>query len=354
MNNKSKKLVLVVIFIAFVFAAFAIGIVLGRTNNRNENFNGNSENIISDSKEDNMSDNIFNLITAWDKYLKADVQCADTEIEINFGALKLDEEFSVKMRDFGYSTQGPTEDNYGYTIPTVVDWDMDGVLDIVLSSANSRIMFLKGIAGDIYHIEYPQFIEAEFMGKTPKPSWLWWEPQGKEICVLWRTTPNVVDLPLDEDGDGVAEGDGLMDLVLIDHEGILSFYQRYRDRDGTLKLKEGKRIFKLNGFIWQVVNIPGGDAGKWGWRMVDWDCDGDLDVIMQGGQYEGSVYFMENISTTPGEYNFVNRGHVHPRVIRCHEVHVSTCDWNKDGIPDILCGDISGNVYYYLNDLSKN
>ena len=97
MNNKSKKLVLVVIFAVFVFAAFTIGIILGRTNNRNENFNNNSENIISEGNEaDNMSDNIFNLITAWDKYLKADVQCADTEIEINFGALKLDEDFSVK------------------------------------------------------------------------------------------------------------------------------------------------------------------------------------------------------------------------------------------------------------------
>ena len=114
------------------------------------------------------------------------------------------------------------------------------------------------------------------------------------------------------------------------------------------KIIEGRTIENnatnlASGQIYRVVDINGdGDLDMMG--------DGDLDVITQGGWYEGSVYFMENISTTPGEYNFVNRGHVHPRIIMCHEVHISTCDWNKDGIPDILCGDISGNVYYFKND----
>jgi hypothetical protein len=141
-----------------------------------------------------------------------------------------------------------------------------------------------------------------------------------------------------------------MDLVLIDHEGYFAFFERYRDRDGSLKLKEGKRIFKLNGSLWQPTSMKA-DHGKFPYRLVDWDGDGDLDILTDGTYMEGNVKFYENISEIAGEYNFVNRGDVHTRVIRLHEVTPTLCDWNKDGIPDLLCTAECGNLYYFINNI---
>ena len=250
------------------------------------------------------------------------------------------------------SPQGPSESNSGYIQLSVADWDMDGVLDIVYLDVYGRVRCLKGIAGDPYHINYPQTIQVEWTSGQKKPAWYdyWQSEDPKELVTIWRTTPEVVDLPIDEDGDGIAETDGLMDLVLIDHEGYFAFFERYRDRDGSLKLKEGKRIFKLNGSMWQPTGMKA-DHGKFPYRMIDWDGDGDLDILTDGTYEKGNVKFYENISTVAGEYSFVDRGDVHTRVIRLHEVTPTLCDWNKDGIPDLLCTAECGNLYYFMNNI---
>ena len=250
--------------------------------------------------------------------------------------------------------QGPTELNYGYVNHSVADWDMDGILDIIYVDIYGRVRYLKGIEGDLTHVNYPEPINVEWVTGQKRPAWYnWWDIEEGALSTFWRVTPEVVDLPLDEDGDGVAEGDGLMDLFMIDHEGYFAFYQRYRDRDGSLKLKEGRRIFKLNGNIWQPTSLTP-DHGKYPHRIVDWDGDGDLDVLTQGGHQTGNVFFYENISTVAGEYNFVNRGDVVAnKPVKYHEVCMATCDWNKDGKPDILAIGECGNLYYFINPQSR-
>jgi hypothetical protein len=232
---------------------------------------------------------------------------------------------------------------------------MDGTLDIVFNDIYGRIRYLKGIPGDPYHVGYPEKIKVEWTGNTPKPAWNnWWDPEEGDLVTIWRTEPVVLDLPLDEDGDGVAEGDGLLDLIIIDHEGTFSFFKRYRDRDGALKLKEGKRIFKLNGSTWSPTSL-GTDHGKEGWRMIDWDGDGMLDIVGQGRYKEGAIQFHKNISEKDGEYNFAYGIELSPdRILRQHEVGLTFCDWNKDGIPDLLVTPECGNVYYLINKQWQN
>ncbi len=249
--------------------------------------------------------------------------------------------------------QGPNEANTAYLMVAVVDWDGDGTLDIIENNAYGRISVHKGIKGDPYHMGYSEPIKVEWTGETPQLAWNWWTPEKGDLITYWRIDLNPIDLPLDEDGDGVAEGDGLVDLITVDVDGYVSFFQRYRDRDGSLKLKPGRRVFNLNGNPWQITGLVE-NQGKKGLRFVDWDCDGDLDAISRCTHYphgNTSMHFMENVSTVAGQYEFADRGDISDRTLNQHEVRATVCDWNKDGIPDLILSPESGNLYYFKNNL---
>lgn len=84
---------------------------------------------------------------------------------------------------------------------------------------------------------------------------------------------------------------------------------------------------------------------------VDWDDDGDLDLLL--GAYEGALYLCmnEGSKTEPkfadhnlqvkagGKHLTIEGGLATPRI----------CDWNQDGLFDILCGGSSGGVFYFKN-----
>lgn len=257
------------------------------------------------------------------------------------------------------STQGPNEKVWGYTMVSVADWDGDGVLDIMHNNVWGKVLWHKGIKGSTDTIGYAQPVEVEWSGETPKPKWLWWNPEGDELVTQWRTTPFMVDLPLDEDGDGVAEGDGLMDLVMMDHEGYLAFYQRYQDSNGVLKLKEGQRIFMnkypnatsgLDARPFRLNDEQCGDSGKNSCILVDWDQDGDLDLFKTKAAVNTPIYF-ENISKVPGKYEFCKNGEVGERTLKQHDATPAACDWNKDGIPDLIVTNEDGFFYYLENNM---
>ena len=89
--------------------------------------------------------------------------------------------------------------------------------------------------------------------------------------------------------------------------------------------------------------------------LVDWDEDGDLDLIL--GAYEGALYRCENMgSASEPKFAAVNHqvmadnkhltikdGLATPRVV----------DWNGDGLFDLLCGGSKGGVYYFQNTGTK-
>ena len=244
------------------------------------------------------------------------------------------------------SPQGPTEEMWGYLSLSVADWDGDGTLDIMSNNSRGEVVWHRGIKDNPYHMEDPRPVEVEWQNGAKKPAWIWWNPVGNELLTQWRTTPLMIDLPLDEDLDGVAECDGLMDLVMVDHEGYLSLYRRYRDKDGTLKLKEPERLFKEYNNDFFFVAGTEGHSGRTKFCMVDYDMDGDLDIIRNGGI---NVMYFENVATKAGAYNFVSRGSVGARDIADHETTPTVCDWDQNGIPDLLIGAMDGNLYYQKN-----
>ncbi len=84
---------------------------------------------------------------------------------------------------------------------------------------------------------------------------------------------------------------------------------------------------------------------------VDWDKDGDLDLLL--GAYEGALYVCMNEGTKEKpEFSdknlYVKAGGKHLTL----ESGLATphiCDWNGDGNFDILCGGSKGGVFYYEN-----
>ncbi|MBE6886899.1 MAG: hypothetical protein E7484_00590 [Ruminococcaceae bacterium] len=104
MDNKRrvKTIVLIILVAVAVTAAFMAGSFIGKKNSTDTNIPADrprpeiDSNSSENSEQNRMSDDIFNLITAFDEYMKASVQQAEVEIGFRFGAIETDEEFKMR------------------------------------------------------------------------------------------------------------------------------------------------------------------------------------------------------------------------------------------------------------------
>lgn len=234
------------------------------------------------------------------------------------------------------SIQGPAEAKWGYTTLSVADWDHDGLPDIVANSIWGKVIWYRniGVAGNPI-LEDARPVTVEWEGTAPKPSWNWWDPVGNELVVQWRTTPMAVDW----------NRDGLMDLVMLDHDGELALFQR-EERNGKLVLLPGKRIFVDESG--NPLGLTRGAAGKSGRRKlqaVDWDGDGLLDILLNG---ENADYY-RNMGERDDKVLLKNMGPLDERKVSGHTSSPTVVDWDKNGIPDLLVGAEDGRLYYKMN-----
>ena len=252
------------------------------------------------------------------------------------------------------SIQGPAEAKWGYTTLSVADWDGDGLKDIITNSIWGKVEWYKN-TGDknTPKLSGPMPVRVDWQGAIPKPEWNWWSPHKNELVTEWRTTPYAIDW----------NKDGLMDLISLDHQGYLSFYERF-PKNKELMLKPGKRIFngsEASGYNTNNMitdSLPGvlrlntnefGGSGRRKLCIADWDQDGKLDLLVNSQ----NISSFKNIGDVSDSVTFKNEGMLAQDKLAGHTTSPTIVDWNKDGIPDLLVGAEDGHFYYLINPKTK-
>ncbi|MHC5538839.1 VCBS repeat-containing protein, partial [Singulisphaera rosea] len=124
------------------------------------------------------------------------------------------------------SIQGPCEAKWGYTTPSVADWDGDGLPDLIVNSILGRVEWYRNVGTRTNpRLDAAAPIDVEWDGPQPTLAWGWLRPIGKGLLTQWRTTPFAVDW----------NRDGLIDLVMLGHEGYLAYFELDR-RENRLVL----------------------------------------------------------------------------------------------------------------------
>jgi len=233
----------------------------------------------------------------------------------------------------------------------VADWDGDRLHDIIVNSIWGKVIWFRNTGTE----EKPQLaaskpVRAEFEGDPPKPAWNWWDPEDNHLVTQWRTTPFATDW----------NKDGLTDLVMLDTEGYLTYYERFEE-EGSLKLKPGERIFygdkhavfdnKNNvvdstGGLLRLNHGEAGGSGRRKFCLTDWDLDGDLDLLANSI----NVSLFENTGFENVKVIFKHRGPVSDIRLAGHTTSPAVVNWDGNSSPDLLIAAEDGHFYY----LQKN
>jgi hypothetical protein len=247
------------------------------------------------------------------------------------------------------SIQGPCEAKWGYTTLSVADWDHDGLLDLVVNSIWGKIVWYRNVGTRSEpKLAGARPVTVTWQGMPPKPAWNWWAPEADELATQWRTTPCVVDW----------DQDGLNDLLMLDHEGYVAFFQRQR-RGGRLALLPGQRLFE--GGVYDsrhrakgedgLLRLNNGTAGSSGRRklcVADWDGDGRRDLLVNST----NVSVLRRTAADGPPWRFEDQDDVSDHRLAGHTTSPTTVDWDRDGIPDLLVGAEDGRLYYLPNPRS--
>jgi hypothetical protein len=253
------------------------------------------------------------------------------------------------------SIQGALEARWGYTNPTVADWDLDGDLDLLVGCVTGEVFLFENIGSrQSPRLAAPQKLQVDWGDRPPVyPAGLRYTPGKSDLITQWRCRPQVLDW----------DGDGLPDLIAVDAEGFLAWYPRYRRADGRLGLRPPEHPFLYeNGQPIRFCNSPEpGKNGRIVFALADWDGDGDLDIIRNGGPQHGtSLNSHSNFAwleclRRESEHRAIYRwrGELIPsdRIrLQGHNTSPYPVDINGDGRLDLISGCEDGNLYWFSRD----
>lgn len=146
---------------------------------------------------------------------------------------------------------------------------------------------------------------------------------------------------------GDVDGDGWLDLLLngdggADGEGSSDIYRLYKNNGGSLEPKATFNDYR---------QISVGDGS----RLVDWDNDGDLDIILTGWSgTKGRQATMLFECTNAANFTYVENALSNTDFPGVSECSIETADLNKDGKIDLMITGYNGNQATQVGKFNRN
>jgi hypothetical protein len=217
----------------------------------------------------------------------------------------------------------------GYSVPSYVDWDSDGRMDLVVgeggggySDGKVRVYLNTGTASD------PEFSSYSYV-----------QSAGSDLTVLGSgclgAFPRVVHW----------DGDGRKDLVVGQADGTVSVYLN-TGTDSNPVFDSGTNL--QVGSSGSKTNITVGSRATP--TIVDWNNDGTEDLLV--GCLIGQVFLYENVGSDDApdfvstQYVQENGSNLSVPTARSSPVIM---DLDGDGNKDILTGNTEGQLVFYSN-----
>ena len=247
----------------------------------------------------------------------------------------------------------------GYPFPSYVDWDADGLPDLMMPNITNRVFWYKNIGTrqrpefgprrQVIVDGYPETTEtraatAKLLGAETKR---WNKRMLDETSPFgWRARAGFGDLT----------GDGLVDMVHADgrtrnssgYADAYALFVQYRDRQGKLKLRRDQVITHPDG---SPLKGPEGITSQS--IVTDWDGDGLLDIICHWGPANTKCQpmFVRNIGTkTKPRFGSPEAiclwGEPLIGLVK-HGPYWGIHDIDEDGRSDLLAGLGYGNYAFY-------
>ncbi len=171
-----------------------------------------------------------------------------------------------------------------------------------------------------------------------------WETKGylkdKTLTVGLKSYPYLIDF----------NNDGIKDLLLGDHDGFVYIFINHGTNKQPVYREEKRLKSSSTGKDIAVRFNPK-------LNFADMNGDGKLDIVF--GSYDGKPYMLPNEGKNPGEFVFDDHKYTTFKTENGvldvgNYVYPFVVDWNRDGLPDIITGEIEGKVHLHLNKGTKS
>ena len=213
-----------------------------------------------------------------------------------------------------------TEGMIGQTSPMYIDWDGDGVMDLIVV-ISQKLLFFKNAGTNAKPCLFkPVEIRTE---------------SGKKV-IRFRSKPIVMDW----------DGDGLVDIIGHDTEdSFLYYFRRYRDENsGELKLAEGIPLKYADGSY--IVPREWHDYFKY-YNAADWNRSGSYDIFVSASDI---IMYLQNVGDNSNPV-FLKPVRLsvdgEPISVSHHESAPFPVDWDGRGVLDLVVSGESGLFYLF-------